>query len=187
MAITATGLSGSSVEYYARISAEQETIKNQAASLESAAEKVKASVDVFGPSGMFAYLYKTNKSSSAFRDFSINALRGLVKSYNELNEVSASSDRLSDEGKALLDKVKSLLSGSAGRNLRAIGIGLDRATGALRFDEQIFADALLEDPQGVRGLLLNKNGLGPAIQMSVENMLARSATSYFNAAFVINA
>lgn len=120
MAITATGQSGSSVEYYARISAEQETIKNQAANLESAAGKVKASVDVFRPSGMYAYLYATNKSSSAFRDFSANALRGLVKSYNELNEVCTSSDRLSDEGKALLDKVKSLLSGRPGRNCRQL-------------------------------------------------------------------
>jgi hypothetical protein len=187
MAITATGLSGSSVEYYARISAEQETIKDQAASLESAAERVKASVEVFSPAGMFVYLYESNKSSSAFRDFSVNALRRLVNSYNELNETSAASDRLSDEGKALLDKVKSLLSGPSGEKLRKIGIGLDKATGALRFDEQRFADALLEDPDGVRGLLLNKKGLEPVIQQTIDNMLAQSATSYFNASFVINA
>ncbi len=187
MAITATGLSGGSVEYYARISAEKETIKNQAAALENVAQNVKAKLDVFAPTGLFAYLYDNNKSSSAFRDFAVNALRGLVKSYNELNEVSASSDRLSDEGKALLDRVKSLLSGSSGEKLRKIGIGLDQATGALRFDEQRFADSLLEDPQGVRDLLLNKNGLGPVIQLTIDNMLAQSATCYFNASFILNA
>lgn len=187
MAITATGLSGSSVEYYARISAEKETIKHQAAELENAAQNVKTKLEVFAPTGLFAYLCDNNKSSSAFRDFSVNALRRLVRSYNELNEVSGASDRLSDKGKALLDEVKSLLSGPSGEKLRKIGIGLDRATGALRFDEQRFTDSLLEDPQGVRGLLLNKNGLGPAIQLTIDNILAQSATSYFNASFIVNA
>lgn len=187
MALTATGQSGSSIEYYARINAEKETIRNQAASLESAAKKVQASVDEFSPSGMYAYLYESNKSSSAFRDFSINALRGLVKNYNELNEVCSSADRLSDEGKAMLDKVQSLLKGPAGKNLREIGIELDRSTGAMRFDERLFDDALVADPKKVSGLLVNKSGLGPIVQLAIDSLLDRSATSYFNASFVINA
>jgi hypothetical protein len=82
MAITAAGQSASSLEYYARINAEKETIKNQAAGLESAAQEVKTRLETFRRDGLFAYLYDNNKNSSAFRDFSLNALRSLVKSYN---------------------------------------------------------------------------------------------------------
>ena len=187
MAITATGLSGSSVEYYARISAEKDTIKNQASGLESAANNVKARLDIFSPSGLFAYLYDNNKSSTAFRDFSLNAVRGLVKSYNELNEKSVTADRLSDEGKKLLDKVRALLEGPAAGMFRDIGLELNDATRAITFDERRFADKLAAQPQEVKRLLLDKNSLGAVLQHVIDNMLAKPALSYFNSSFILNA
>ncbi|MDT8903916.1 hypothetical protein [Anaeroselena agilis] len=181
------GLSGSSVEYYARLSAEKETIKNQAANLESAAKKVEDSIDAFSPNGMFTNLYITNKNSSAFRDFSANALRGLVKSYNELNEVSASSDRLSDEGKALLDKAKALFAGPNAELFREMGLEMNAATGTMTFDENRFADRLAADPYEVKRLLCDRNSLGSVLQQVIEDIAARSTQGYFNSSFIINA
>jgi hypothetical protein len=187
MAITAAGQSGRSVEYYARVSAEKEKIANQAAGLEEAAENVKAKLDVFSPSGMFAYLYESDKSSSAFRDFSLNALRGLVKSYNRLNEVGVAADRLSDEGKALLNKVKTLLDGPTVEAFREIGLEFNADTGTMTFNESRFADKLAAEPQEVRRLLLDKNKLGPVLQTVIDDLLARSAKSFFNSSFILNA
>jgi hypothetical protein len=187
MAITAAGQSASSLEYYARINAEKETIKNQAAGLESAAQEVKTRLETFRRDGLFAYLYDNNKNSSAFRDFSLNALRSLVKSYNQLNENSAAADRLSDEGKHLLDKVKALLKGPGGEMFRDIGLELNDATGAITFNEQRFADQLAAKPQEVRRLLLDKNSLGAVLQNVIDNMLAQPALSYFNSSFILNA
>jgi len=187
MAITETGLSGSSVEYYARINAEKAKIKNQAAELENAAQNVKDKLRVFAPTGLFAYLYDSNKNSSVFRDFSVNALRELVKNYNELNKISAASEGLSDEGRGLLDKVKALLGGPAAGTFREIGLQLDAATGHLIFDDRRFADKLAAEPSDVRQLLLGNNRLGPVMQRVIDNMLARPTQTYFNSSFIINA
>ena len=98
--------SGAALEYYARVSSQQANIKQQAADLEAAAEKVNSKLEKFKFTGAFQLMYETDKESSAFCSFGLNALQGLVKSYNQLNDISYSSSALSNEGKGLLDKVK---------------------------------------------------------------------------------
>lgn len=186
MAVTAAS-SRASLEYYARISAEQEKINTQAASLERATGKVETSLTPFDPTGLFEYLYEEDKTSSVFRGFALNAVRSLVKNCNELTAAGKSADRLGDEGKALLEKVKAVLAGPAGGIFREMGIGLNRATGELRFDETRFNEKILADPQGVRQAIMGRDGLGPVMQRVIEAFQSRAATSYFNSSFIINA
>lgn len=173
------------VEYYARVNSMQARNKQQAAALEEAAAKVNTKLAVFKLSGMFDKMYSKDKEGSAFHSFSVNALRDLVNSYNRLNDFSISSSSLSDEGKALLNNVKDLLGGSKASTFEELGLKLDPHSGAMVFDERLFAEKLASDPSAVRGALLSPGMLGPILQNTISSMLSKPATAYFNSSFSI--
>ncbi|MDF2500967.1 MAG: hypothetical protein K0Q77_1681 [Anaerosporomusa subterranea] len=177
---------GAAVEYYARVSAQQARNKQQAADLEAAAENVNNQLATFKLSGVFELMFETDKDSSAFHSFGVNVLQGLVKSYNQLNDISNSSSGLSNEGKALLDKVKTLLTGSKASTFQEIGLELDKHSGAIAFNERLFTEKIASDPQTVRNALINEKMLGPVLQETISSMLAKSATSYFSSFFSVN-
>jgi flagellar capping protein FliD len=174
---------GVALEYYARVSAQQANIKRQAAELETAAENVDSKLATFTLSGMFELMYETDKDSSAFHSFGVNALHGLVKSYNQLNDISNSSSALSNEGKALLNKVKELLAGHSAATFQGIGLELDKHSGAITFNERLFADKLASDPTTVRNALINGDMLGPVLQETISSLLSKPATAYFSSFF----
>ena len=176
---------GVALEYYARVSAQQANIKQQAAELETAAENVNSKLKTLKPSGMFALMYKTDKESSTFCSFGVNALQGLVKSYNQLNDISNSSSSLSSEGKALLDKVKELLTGPSAETFQDMGLDLDKHSGAITFNDRLFAEKLASDPTTVTNALISKNMLGPVLQETISSLLSKPATSYFSSFFSV--
>lgn len=177
--------SAAAVEYYSRISSQQANAKRQAAELETAAEKVEKEAKNFTLSGMFELMYETDKESSAFRSYSMFALTGLVKSYNQLNDSSNSSSALSNEGKSLLDNVKALLTGSKASAFQEIGLAIDKHSGAILFDERIFADKVTNDPKTVRNVLIDEKMLGPVMRETISAMLSKPTTAYFTSLFSV--
>nr|WP_092074334.1 flagellar filament capping protein FliD [Dendrosporobacter quercicolus]NSL49238.1 flagellar filament capping protein FliD [Dendrosporobacter quercicolus DSM 1736]SDM88987.1 Flagellar hook-associated protein 2 C-terminus [Dendrosporobacter quercicolus] len=167
----------------ARASAERESIRKQSRDLQSAATGVEAKLKAFGASGLLATMYSQDKNGSAFQTFARSAVRELCKSYRQLNQTLADSDRLSNEGRALLDKVKELLTGEHADAFAEMGLSLNRYTGELKFDEHTFAEKIAGDPEGVRKLLLDKKYLGPAVSDVVETILKQSDGYYFNPAY----
>ncbi|MDU4959271.1 MAG: hypothetical protein E6X17_01205 [Sporomusaceae bacterium] len=151
-----------------------------------AAEKVSLKLKTFTPSGLFAQMYKTDKDNSFFHSFAVGALNGLTNSYNQLNELSNGLNNLSNEGKALLDKVKGLLSGPSASKFEEIGLKLDKYSGAIVFDETVFGEKIASDPQTVRSILLDANMLGPVLQETMATVLAKPATAYFTSSFSVN-
>lgn len=178
---------GVALEYYARVSAQQANIKRQATELETAAGNVNSKVAAFKLSGMFELMYETDKDNSAFCSFGVTALQGLVKSYNQLNDISNSSSALSNEGKALLDRVKALFSGPNASAYQDIGLELDKHSGAIAFNERLFAEKIASDPTTVRNTLINDNMLGSVLQETISSMLSKPATAYFSSYFSVNA
>jgi flagellar capping protein FliD len=177
--------SGLAIEYYARISADQENIKRQADRLTNAAQKVNSQLTTFDPVGLFEIMYESDKTSTAFQSFAVSSLRQLVKSYNKLNDSLAASDRITNEGAGLLEKVKKLLTGPNAEKYNNIGMSLDRYTGAIQFDEQKFTAAITSDPTSVRNLLMDNKQFGPVLQNVIDTIALKPTTFYFNSSFSI--
>ncbi len=165
------------------VAAERESIQRQGKELQSAAEKGKSKLKALGSDGLLAKLYSQDKTSSAFQIFAQSTMRELCKSYRQLNATLSTSDRLSSEGKALLDNVKQLLSGKDAKLFAEAGLKLDRHTGDIKFDENKFVEKAISDPAGIRKLLLDKKYLGPAVSQVVDGILNQSTDYFFNQAY----
>ena len=172
-----------SSEELARASAERDSIKRQSRELQSAATRVQSKLKSFGASGLLATLYSQDKSGSAFQTFAQSMVRDLCKSYKQLNQTLQDSDRISNEGKDLLNSVKELLTGKNADRFAEMGLTLNQYTGDLKFDENKFAEKIAADPAGVKELLLDKKYLGPVLSHVVANILNQSEGYYFNPAY----
>ncbi|SDF17890.1 flagellar filament capping protein FliD [Sporomusa acidovorans] len=124
----------------------------------------------------------TDKVTVGF-DYSktVNAVRNLLASYNEINYNMQNADNVTKRGDKLLANVQNQFSGMRREELQKIGLTLDRETGSISLDADTLTQALATNPSIVERLLAGSSGLATAAGKAAQTALDVPVTAYFKA------
>lgn len=160
--------------------------QKEKANLNDAVQQLDKSLRVFKRNAVLDSLFVTGNDSSSFYDMVSHSTRALVDSYNKLNDVLRSSNRITKEGAELLSRVQGMLQGKW-REFGDMGIVLDPRTGSISVNENRLADYCAQDRGAVRKQLIEApGGLAPALLDVVNAVTKKTAGYYFNSTFDVS-
>lgn len=160
--------------------------QKEKASLNDAVQQLDKSLRVFKRDAVLDDLFLDGNNSSSFYDMVSQSTRTLVDSYNKLNDVLRSSNRISKEGAELLSRVQGMMQGKW-REFGDMGIMLDPRTGSISVNENRLADYCVQDRGAVRKQLIEApGGLAPALLDVVNAVTKKTAGYYFNSTFDVS-
>ena len=160
--------------------------QKEKANLNDAVQQLDKSLRVFKRNAVLDSLFVTGNDSSSFYDMVSQSTRTLVDSYNKLNDVLRSSNRISKEGAELLSRVQGMLQGKW-REFGDMGIMLDPRTGSISVNENRLTDYCVQDRGAVRKQLIEApGGVVPALLDVVNAVTKKTAGYYFNSTFDVS-
>jgi flagellar hook-associated protein 2 len=107
------------------------------------------------------------------------AAKGVVDNYNRMNDVLSNADNnITKRGETALNGVKSLVGTTKMAEFAAVGISMNKDTGALQVDEKKLSDALASHPDQVQGLLTGNGSLGKAVEHVAKEIANTPVSSY---------
>jgi flagellar hook-associated protein 2 len=109
----------------------------------------------------------------------VDAVQALVTNYNNLEDVFGSSDKVTQQGASVLNRVESLVGKTRVTDFAAIGISLNQYTGALELDQQKLSAALESSPDKVKSLLVGAASLGQMVDSVSKDIASTPVSSYF--------
>ncbi|MDR1702216.1 MAG: flagellar filament capping protein FliD [Sporomusaceae bacterium] len=117
---------------------------------------------------------------SITRDFErpLQAIGDIVSSYNNLQDILAANNNLSNKGKNLLAGMTILVEDIQKEELENIGIKIDKELNLMLVDEDKFLEKITNDPDTVKLLLSDKPGLG-VISKSLSRIIQENPLSSF--------
>lgn len=160
--------------------------QKEKANLSDAVQQLDKSLRVFKRDAVLDDMFLDGNDSSSFYDMVSQSTRTLIDSYNKLNDVLRSSNRISKEGAELLSRVQGMLQGKW-REFGDMGIMLDPRTGSISVNENRLADYCVQDRGAVRKQLIEApGGLAPALLDVVNAVTKKTAGYYFNSTFDVS-
>lgn len=160
--------------------------QKEKSNLSDAVQQLDKSLRVFKRDAVLDDLFLVGNDSSSFYDMVSQSTRTLVNSYNKLNDVLRSSNRISKEGEELLSRVQNMMN-VKWREFGDMGIMLDQRTGAISINENRLADYCVQDRGAVRKQLIEApGGLAPALLDVVNAVTKKTAGYYFNSTFDVS-
>lgn len=89
----------------------------------------------------------------------VAAVKTLVESYNEMNDIINSAGNATKRFERLLAGIQGEVSGIQRRDYSNIGISFDKTSGTLSLDEEKLTKAITQNQSGVKSLLSGRSGL----------------------------